>query len=118
MKGPLSGWVPVRHEPPYDSDAPWYAVIPQHVGPLRDDGSMDEPRLDQRREWSGEWWLADAPEQTFGGVLTYEPKKELSLRLIGGWRYTDPVEPFLGAASAEVNSTAGRSSTAGRARRR
>ena len=57
---------------------------------------MDDPRLDERREWSGEWWLPDAPEQTFGGVLTYEPGKELSLHLIGGWRYTEPVEPFPG----------------------
>ncbi|MFF2632686.1 HEPN domain-containing protein [Microbacterium sp. NPDC058021] len=57
---------------------------------------MDDPRLDQRREWSGEWWLPSAPEQTFGGVLAYEPGKELSLRLIGGWRYAEPVEPFPG----------------------
>ncbi|GAA5196541.1 HEPN domain-containing protein [Microbacterium jejuense] len=57
---------------------------------------MDDPRLDQRREWSGEWWLPDAPEQTFGGVLTYEPGKELSLGLIGGWRYAEPAEPLPG----------------------
>lgn len=57
---------------------------------------MDDPRLDQRREWSGEWWLPGAPDRTFGGVLAYEPGRELSLRLIGGWRYTEPVEPFPG----------------------
>jgi len=68
----------------------------QDVEPLRHDVCMDEPRLDQRREWSGEWWLPESPEQRFGGVLTYEPGKELSLRLIGGWRYVEPVEPFSG----------------------
>jgi hypothetical protein len=57
---------------------------------------MDEPRLDQRRQWSGEWWLPEAPEDTFGGVLTYEPGKELSLHLLGGWRYVDPAEPSPG----------------------
>lgn len=54
---------------------------------------MNDPRLDQGREWSGEWWLPDAPHLIFGGILTYEPGKELSLRLIGGWRY---IEPFPG----------------------
>lgn len=58
---------------------------------------MDDPRLDQRREWSGEWWLPDAPERPFSGILTYDPAKGLSLALIGGWRYTEPVEPFPGA---------------------
>ena len=57
---------------------------------------MDDPRLDQRREWSGEWWLPDASERTFSGVLTYEPGKELSLRLIGGWGHNEPVELFPG----------------------
>ena len=57
---------------------------------------MDEPLLSERREWSGEWWLPDSPERPFGGVLTYEPGKELTLRLIGGWRYTESVEPFPG----------------------
>lgn len=44
-----------------------------------------EPWLHEAREWSGHWWLPEAPETTVPGVLRYEPDTGPRLSLIGGF---------------------------------
>lgn len=45
----------------------------------------ERPRLDQTAEWTGHWWLPEAPEDTVPGVLRYDPVDGLRLELIGGF---------------------------------
>lgn len=51
---------------------------------------MDEPLLSEAREWSGYWWMPQAPDEKLTGVLSYDPQKGLRLHLIGaGWMGAD-----------------------------
>lgn len=48
---------------------------------------MGESLLNLPQEWTGHWWLPDAPEDRVPGVLHYDPEDGIELRLIGGWEY-------------------------------
>lgn len=45
----------------------------------------DAPWLNERRTWTGRWWLPDKPDEAQPGVLTYDPSTGLELSLIGGF---------------------------------
>jgi hypothetical protein len=60
---------------------------------------MDEPLLSELHEWTGHWWLPDNPDDKVPGVLTFDPKKGLKLRLIGGWEYRVMEEPVPGVTT-------------------
>lgn len=46
---------------------------------------MSEPLLNVARDWTGQWWLPEAPADKQPGVLSYDPKSGIRLDLIGGW---------------------------------
>ena len=46
---------------------------------------MGAPWLHETREWKGQWWIPDDPENTHSGILTYNPEMGLELVLIGGF---------------------------------
>jgi len=48
---------------------------------------MSEPLLSERSEWTGHWWRPDTPDAKVPGILRFDPRKGVSLRLIGGWDY-------------------------------
>ncbi len=60
---------------------------------------MDEHLLSESHEWTGHWWLPDTPDDKVPGVLTFDPKKGLNLRLIGGWEYRVTEEPVPGVTT-------------------
>ena len=60
---------------------------------------MNEPLLSEPHEWTGHWWLPDKPDDKVPGVLTFDPKKGLMLRLIGGWEYRVFEEPAPGVTT-------------------
>lgn len=59
---------------------------------------MPEPDLNERREWTGQWWFPDDTDDRVPGVLTYEPDDGLTLRLIGGWEFQRLMRPEGGSA--------------------
>ena len=46
---------------------------------------MSEPWLDERRTWTGHWWLPGTPDESNAGFLTYDPESGLELTLVGGF---------------------------------
>lgn len=38
------------------------------------------------REWRGQWWLPDKPDDVVPGILTENEDGEVLLKLIGGFR--------------------------------
>ena len=47
--------------------------------------SNDPLNLDEPGEWTGHWWLPEAPDEQMPGVLRYDGKGGLSLSLIGAF---------------------------------
>lgn len=47
--------------------------------------SNDPLKLDESGEWTGFWWLPEAPDERLPGVLRYDGKGGLSLSLIGAF---------------------------------
>lgn len=43
--------------------------------------------MNEAREWAGQWWRPEDPENKVPGVLSFSPDTGLRLRLIGGWKY-------------------------------
>lgn len=60
---------------------------------------MNEPLLSEFHEWTGHWWLPDNPGDKVPGVLMFDPKEGLKLRLIGGWEYRVLEEPAPGVTT-------------------
>lgn len=60
---------------------------------------MKDCRLDQPREWIGQWWRPDQPAAVAAGVLTYDPVRGITLRLIGAWEYRTKTELALGVVA-------------------
>lgn len=48
---------------------------------------MTEASLNEFKDWTGHWWVPDAPDKKVPGVLSFTPGTGLRLRLIGGWDY-------------------------------
>nr|WP_162933297.1 hypothetical protein [Corynebacterium lactis] len=46
---------------------------------------MSAPWLHETREWKGQWWIPEDPENIHSGILTYSPELGLELVLIGGF---------------------------------
>jgi hypothetical protein len=55
------------------------------------------------REWRGQWWLPDKPDDVMPGILTQDENGDVLLKLIGGFSNTVliPVRETVSAISYE-----------------